>query len=403
MSAQKKNESKSEMDRSDLSFCIKELGLDAREIKGVNPVLKTTTIPFIFPDIETLPFKRLRNRFDFCDVIKNKDEFQAQLELAHWVHSNIYRSEEVAAMNNPLEILELSRKKTVGFYCSHFAVVYSACANAAGFTARTIAVDSFHTRHEDSTHHGTNEIYSSVFRKWFLIDSMHGCIYQKKQIPLSAYEIAEEWLANKGKNIDIYDFNKKKIVEKSPKRTLNNQHESSAYYFFYTGILMDPFYNSGTAYPRRTLFFEDQERKKHVWYQGNAARSHRHGGYSGAFLHTSRLDDFYFDVNTVHINTRPLIATGDIAISFETLTPNFSHFLYRFDNGNWHKLSGSKPWNKRDGGYEKKDGKNGVFPDVLLHEIRWKIKSGGHYSVEVKPVNRSGREGASSCLDFVLK
>jgi len=324
------------------------------------------------------------------------------LELAKWVDAHIYRSNDVGAVSNPLEILELSRKKTVGFYCSHFSLVFAACANAAGFTARCMAIDSLHTKYENSTHHGTNEIYSTFYRKWFLIDSMHGCIYLKKQIPLNAYEIAEEWLANKGENIDIYGFNKDKIINKSHKVTLKNQHESSAYYFFYTAILMDPFFNNGAAYPDRMLFFENQERKKYAWYQGPGGKSHLHIGYSGAFLHTSRLDDFYFDVNTVYIKTRPLTAAGDIALSFETFTPNFSHFLYRLNGGAWCKSSGSKPWNRRQGGYSMKNGKVS-FPDVLLNEIRWRIRHGGRYSLEVKPVNRLSREGATSSLSFTLK
>ncbi|MDD5599231.1 MAG: hypothetical protein PHV82_14890, partial [Victivallaceae bacterium] len=316
-----------------LNLCLKELGLETVEIRSLNPELRKTTIPFIFPNSENILFKRFRKYFDFCEVIKNENEFNAQLILAKWVDSHIYRSNEIASVGNPFEILELSRKKTAGFWCGHFGHVYAACANAAGFTARHLGIDSLHTKYENSTHHGTNEIYSTVFRKWFIIDSMHGCIYLKNQIPLNAYEIAEEWLANKGKSIDIYDFNKDKIIDKSHKRVVNNQHESSAYYFFFTNILMDPFYNNGEAYPYRLLFFENQERKKHIWYQGAGGEtkgkgSYRHVGYSGSFLHTSRLDDFYFDVNTVQIKYRPLsVREKTIALSFETFTPNFSHFL----------------------------------------------------------------------------
>ncbi|MDD5599624.1 MAG: hypothetical protein PHV82_16890 [Victivallaceae bacterium] len=401
---------KTVLDKTGLNSIIEELGFEAVEIKGVNPELRKTTIPFIFPNAENLLFKRLRRRFDFCELIKDEDEFHAQLTLAKWVDSHIYRSNEVAAVSNPLEVLELSGEKTTGFWCGHFGHVYAACANAAGFTARHLGIDSLHTKYEDSTHHGTNEIYSTVFRKWFILDSMHGCIYFKDKIPLNAYEIAAEWLKNKGADIEIYDFKAEQIVVKSHKQTVNDQHESSAYYFFFTAILMDPFYKNGEAYPYRLLFFEDRERKKHIWYQGQGGKtkgkgSYRHGGYAGGFLHTDRLDDFYFDVNTVHIKSRSLnLKEKSLALSFETLTPNFSYFLYKLNDGPWRKFSGRKRWNRKEGGYSYKDGKYNVFSEnkPRLNEIKWKLKP-GHNSIEVKPVNRLGREGASSCLYFEVR
>ncbi|MDD5728763.1 MAG: hypothetical protein PHV59_09375 [Victivallales bacterium] len=400
-------------DETRLNSIIKELGLEAVEIKGVNPELRKTTIPFIFPNAENSSFRRLRKRFDFCKTVENEDEFQAQLKLACWVNSHIHRSDEVAAVSNPLEVLELSEKKTTGFWCGHFGHVYAACANAAGFTARHLGIDSLHTKYEDSTHHGTNEIYSTVFRKWFIIDSMHSCIYFRDRIPLNAYELAAEWLKNKGADIEIYDFKADQIIAKSHKRTVNDQHESSAYYFFFTDILMDPwapFYRSGGAYPYRLLFFEDRERKKQVWYQGQGGKTHgkgsyRHGGYAGGFLHTGRLDDFYFDVNTVYIKPRCLnVGEKSLAVAFETFTPNFSHFLYRLDGGTWRRFSGWKRWSREKGGYLMKDGKYNIFPDKepRLNEIKWKMKPGLN-TIEVKPVNRSGREGAVSSLYLTLK
>ena len=391
--------------------CVKALGFKIGKIDIVNPGLKKTTIPFNFPNTESSLMKRLRENFDFCHVVKNKDEFQDQLELAKWVNMNIFwprtgkLAGTVAATGDPIEVLELSKKKTTGFWCGHFGHVYAACANAAGFTARHLGIDSLHTRYQDSTHHGTTEIYSTSLRKWFLIDSMHNCFYVKNNMPLNAYEIAGEWLANKGKDVHIYDCNRKEI-DKSNKCTLHNQHESSAYYFFYTNILTDPFYNCGNAYPDRVLFFRDKERAKHVWYQGpggktNGKGSFRHGGYSGAFLFTDRLDDFYFDVNTVHIKVRPIAGTQTAALSFETFTPNFSHFLYRFNGSAWQKFSGRRPWNPREGGYYAKDGKYNVFPEKLprLDEVAWKIRNGFN-SIEAKPVNLFGKEGAGSSIQF---
>ncbi|MDD5596882.1 MAG: hypothetical protein PHV82_02990 [Victivallaceae bacterium] len=398
------------LDKTNLNSIIEKLGFEAEEIEGVNPKLRKTTIPFIFPNAENSLFKRLRKHFDFCKIIKNEDEFHAQLTLAKWVNSHIYRSDEVAAVSNPLEVLELSREKATGFWCGHFGHVYAACANAAGFTARHLGIDSLHTKYEDSTHHGTNEIYSTVFRKWFIIDSMHGCIYFKDKVPLNAYEIATEWLKNQGANIEIYDFNADKIITRSHKCTVNNQHESSAYYFFFTDILMDPFYNNGEAYPHRLLFFEDRGREKHIWYQGPGGKtkgrgSYRHGGYAGSFLHTDQLDDFYFDVNTVYIKSRSLhLKEKSLALSFETFTPNFSYFLYKLNDGPWRKFSGHKRWNREEGGYLLKDGKYNIYPDKEPHlnEIKWKLKP-GHNSIEVKPVNYSKREGATSSLYLTLK
>jgi len=401
-------------DAPNLISCAKMLGLKIKKVAVTNPELKKTTIPFIFPDAESSLTKRLREDFDFCRVVKNKDEFKAQMALVNWIFLNVYwpRSGSlagtVAATGDPIEVLELSRKKTTGFWCGHFGHVYAACANAAGFTARHLGIDSLHTKYQDSTHHGTSEIYSTSFRKWFLIDSMHNCFYTKNKIPLNAYEIAAEWIANKGKDVHIYDCSRKEI-KKSHKRTLNNQHESSAYYFFFADMLMDPFHKYGNAYPYRMLFFRDKERAKHIWYQGpggktNGKGSFRHSGYSGAFMFTDRLDDFYFDVNTVHVKVRPIADTQTMALSFETFTPNFSHFLYKINGGAWRKFSGRRPWNPREGGYCLKDGKYNVFPEKLprLDELGWEIRRGSN-SFEVKPVNLFGKEGAASSFQFAAE
>ncbi len=399
-------------DASSLAACAKTLGFNISKIKVTNPELRKTSIPYIFPNAENSSVKTLRRKFDFSEALGKGDEYQDQLAIARWVRANIYCPEKgrfagtVAATNNPIEILELSRNKAAGFWCSHFSIVFPACANAAGFVARSLGVDSFHTKYQDSTHHGTSEIYSTLLRKWYLIDTMHGCLYLKKGVPLNAYEIAEEWLDNQGKSIRIYNFLDDKIIRKSNKEALGSQHESSAYYFFKTSLLMDPFHRNGNAYPERSVFFRDKKRSKHTWYAGPGGKtggkgSYRHPEYSGAFLTTSRIEDFYFDVNTVNVQARPMSGTGSIALSFETFTPNFSKFLYRINRSGWKSFSGKRPWRAERGGYLLKGGEYNIYPEqkTRLDEVAWKIKRGLNV-FEVKPLNLFKKEGAVSRIEF---
>ena len=391
-----------------LTADLKKIGFRIKQIRANNPELKRTRIPFVFPQAEHPGWKRLRESFDFDRVVKNKDEFRDQLALAKWINRHVYRgSDNVPTMrsHDPIEILKLSREKKAGFWCGHFSIVFPACANAMGFVARGLAIDSLHTRFQDSTHHGVAEIYSTSFRKWYAMDAMHNCYYTKDNIPLNAYEIAQEWLASKGKNVRIRDCDGN-AINKSHKFVVNNRHESSAYYFFYTPCELDPFSNSGDAYPIRMVFFQDKRRQKQVWYQGAGGKSHgkdsrRHIGYNGMFMYTDRLDDFYYDVNTIQLKTRPITGKKMVAVTLETLTPNLSHFLYRFNSGRWQKFSGQRPWNPEEAFYFTKAGKSNVCQDGLPHrnELVWPIRRGFN-SIEAKPCNLFGREGATSSLQF---
>ena len=259
-----------------------------------------------------------------------------------------------------------------------------------------------------NTCHGTCEAYSTRLRKWFLIDPMYGMYYTKHGIPLSAYEIDCEWEADEGKDIRIINLDGEQIPH--GRGILPNQSEFSRYHFFKSRLLMDPFPSCGNEAPQRSLFFEDKARRERIWYNGPPGHRRPRRGSDGDLLPTERVDDFYFDVNLIHMETRPRLKRGVLGVSFSTFTPNLSHFLYQVDGGAWRRFSGRRPWTEKEARFyrsaeeiladdeEKTDDAPADRGQIQQHEVPWKIHKGVN-TFAVKPVNRFGREGGVSCLE----
>lgn len=173
-------------------------------------------IPFTsFEDLTSPKFEALRARFHPDTVFHDEqDEFRRILLLRSWISGIIKISDfepEYPGQEYADRILEAALKGQ-GFHCGHYMIVQNAVMNAYGYVTRCIGAGAGIKNGKDG-HHGANEIWSNTFNKWFLSDAKYNHHFEKNGIPLSALEVREEYLKNKGKDVQMVKGSNRQVIE----------------------------------------------------------------------------------------------------------------------------------------------------------------------------------------------
>jgi len=74
--------------------------------------------------------------------------------------------------------------------------------------------------------------------------------------------------------------------------------------------------------------------------------------YAEYSLQTSRPKDMYWSVNQTRVYAQAGEREGTLDVQFETVTPNFDHFLVQIDDGEWTEHSGPLEWTLHPGDNE---------------------------------------------------
>jgi hypothetical protein len=173
------------------------------QVKVDNPEFIPNTAFVAYKDSSYPKFQTLKETYRLDTIFHGeKDEFKRILLLRHWIHKTI--TVGVPPQEPPVTaegILE-EALKGVGFWCSYFMIVHNEVMNAYGFVPRVINVGEGVLNLPDQIgHHGTNEIWSNTYHKWFFSDAMYDSHFEKNGIPLSALEIRDEYFKNKAADI----------------------------------------------------------------------------------------------------------------------------------------------------------------------------------------------------------
>lgn len=206
-------------------------------------------IKYIWEDFKNENLKKLRDKYKLELVVEfGKDEFEKQLLLKNWVNHKLplgYNPKK--EYQSSLETLEDVQGGE--FYCSHYSLVFIQCATALDWYSRKLGIDYDHKYNQEEKHHGIADIWSNQFKKWYTVDAMHNLHFKKEGVPLNAYEIRQEYLKNKAKNIEGIVGNHEKRIRYG-KNTFGFDQPSNYFWFF---ILL------------RNNFFEDSD-----MYNGNS-------------------------------------------------------------------------------------------------------------------------------------
>jgi hypothetical protein len=250
---------------------ILALSCESREYfvtKVENPVYKPNVVFNHMEDLSNPGFRHLIEKYQLDTIFHGEtDEFKRILLLRHWIksvikiedHSPHYSGEGYAE-----GILDAALGGE-GFHCGHFMVVQNGIMNAYGYLTRALgAGPGVQGLEGPDGHHGINEIWINQFNKWVLSDAKYDHHFEKNGIPLSALEIRDEYLKNKGADI---------LLVQGPERMPINfneemQRPKESFARTYTWITWQEHGDFFSAWPDHTgkvVMYEDDFYRDHIW------------------------------------------------------------------------------------------------------------------------------------------
>src|SRR6476469_9316906 len=135
-----------------------------------NPEFVPDTAFISFEDLSSPKFQALKEKYQLDTIFHGeKDELKRILLLRDWIRKVISIndfSDTYPGDGYPGGILDAALKGH-GFHCGHYMIVQNAVMNAYGFVTRCLGAGPGVKGGPDG-HHGTNEIWSNQFQKWFL-------------------------------------------------------------------------------------------------------------------------------------------------------------------------------------------------------------------------------------------
>ena len=167
---------------------------EARElakVRGQAPTDPDTPGPVLErPDAPHLV--ALRTTYRLHDVVASaKSEYEAQLKLAHWVGTRYEHGTDDPPggrqVCDPVAVIE-SGARGARYWCEVAAYTMIHAAQSLGWPARMItgSTDGY------TWEHAVAELWSSEYRKWFVVDADFNVVFEADGVPLSAWELVHE-------------------------------------------------------------------------------------------------------------------------------------------------------------------------------------------------------------------
>jgi hypothetical protein len=228
------------------------------------------------------------------------------------------------AGNDAIGLLDSAMTGRYRFVCTQYCIVQNAVMNAYGYLTRFMGSGTGGLYGVKDGHHGINEIWSNQYRKWFLSDVMFDHHFEKDGIPLSALEVRDEFLKNKGADVYRSIGPDRQLVrwDTSIVYTGLELAKSPAYYAWVESNAYD---NRFTAYPNKVplllYMYADDYFNTHTWIWDGKP----HWAYSTAYLQTIPQREYLeWTPGVLDVNTS--IDGNSASISIATSMPNFKEF-----------------------------------------------------------------------------
>jgi hypothetical protein len=346
-------------------------------IPGIGTITRIEALPYVqsdytarfrFDTYDNPKLKELRQRYRLDEVIApGKDEFQKQLLLLDWVNHRFKRfGKPDSPARGALEILE-ANDGGHAFFCAHYADVFVSAAASLGWIDRPLALRrADNMGHNSSTEHSSTEIWSNQFRKWIMLDPTFAMYVENRDgLPLSAYELRQEWFYRDGRDLVFVLDKDHKRYRKADMPVFRGRYagfgdlvlDESAInpYAFIGYIPNNDLMNGGPDYGKMFIT-QDKLCEGTKWHK--------------RIVPADPTKDPYFPMGQAAV-TLTAAGGGGIRVGLKTMTPNFEAYMARIDGGEWKAIE---------------DG------------FGWKIHSGVN-QLEVKTVNQFGVEGPVSMME----
>jgi hypothetical protein len=340
-------------------------------------VTKLDTLPLVennftkrfkFDSYDNPKLKQLREQYKLDEIVSpGKNEFDRQVLLLDWVNHQFKKFGRPTA--NPRGAAEILRDIGQGhtFFCAQYADVFVSAAASFGWIDRSLALRRPNNIGAGSSEHSSTEIWSNQFRKWVMLDPTFAMYAEKNGLPLSAYELRQEWFYHDAKDVTF-------VVDKDRKRyRKSNMPIFRARYAGFGDLSLDPGAVNPYAFigyvPNTNLMDAGPDYGKMFIFQDklcNGTEWHKRD------IPPDLSSDAYFPIGQAAMT---LSADGDhLRAGLKTMTPNFKTFLVRSDAGDW-KPSGDR--------------------------FAWSVHPGKN-RLEAKTVNRFGIEGPVSIAEVKI-
>jgi len=276
-------------------------------------------------------------------IAPGKDEFDQQVLLMDWTHRQFKKfGQPSTSCRGALEILQAIQGGHT-FFCSQYAQVFVSAAASVGWVDRPLAL----RRHQGvarggSTEHSSTEIWSNQHAKWVMLDPTSNMYLEKDGVPLSAYEIRQEWFYHDGKDLVFVIGKERKKYKKTD-----------------LPIFLERFAGFGDL----SVNPDELDKYGFTAYIPNTDLMDAGFDYAKMFIVKDKLcDGTKWHVRTVPANPGidPYFPIDQAALSFrgddekimvalKTLTPNFKRYEVRLEGGEWKGSAENFVWPLRPG------------------------------------------------------
>jgi len=319
-------------DQEEIGGFFKTNPASAKEIGSLsvaNTRITRGRFPFHYQPANNERLLRLRKQHRLDEVVgPGQDEFAKMVLLRDWLHQ---RWQYGAAKNvdfnfNALDILERAQTGEV-FFCSEYATTIVQAAASLGWTGRYIGIEG----------HVTAEIWSNQWKKWVVMDPSFNVHLEFSGIPQNALELRSLWLAGKGPEVRAV-LGPSGVTNGTS--NVNPHNLIKKFDQIYVRMRNDWFSNRLPHWhPLSNSIMNGVE-----WVDGKSPDSIL------ISRETSDPRDLYWELNTVDIGVQiDKENSGRILVGFDTITPNFSHFLLKIDGKEQQWKASTFTWRLRPG------------------------------------------------------
>ncbi|MCK6470439.1 MAG: hypothetical protein L6R28_01725 [Planctomycetes bacterium] len=316
-----------------------------------NRGVKRSRFPMAVAPYENPTLQRFREKYDFLDAIKGiGDEWQRLLALRNWVHRKLPSNNSSGEQNSffkrpypdesfdPFKVLDKGGSGCC-WWCPHYSQMLRAVLTACGYVSRHVGNISPYSPKEGSRTHGVTDCFVQKYGKWVQFDANYDCHYERDGVPLSPFEIGEEWARNGGKDVTVHVGLENKTVGNAL-TPFEGENETCRAYWNQHRWYTDPFSGHGTWFgtwnSQMVLTLVGKRHEGILAYRGRAPESEVDAGYAdGRIQYTTRAADVYPDIGTSHLSLEKGPHTGTVKVNVGTFTPNLDTVEVAVDDRMW--------------------------------------------------------------------
>lgn len=336
---------------------------------------------FAFDNYENPKLRQLREQEKLEQVVAGgKDEFDRQVLLLDYVYQRFKKFGTPTA--DPRGALEIFKAVDEGhtFFCAHYGSALVSCAASLGWVDRAIALRvGSRASGSGATEHTTTEIWSNQYNKWVLFDPTYAMYVERDGVPLSGWEVRQEWFYGEAIKLDFVIGKERKKYKKSDMPIFRATHAGfgdlalgprSIDKLALMGMIPNTnLMDAGPDYAKMFILKDDELSRGVSWHKRDNPKN--------------PAVEPYFPLGQADLKLEPVAGPSTssgqerpaaVKVTVSTMTPNFAGYRWRLDGQAWT------------------EGEPGTW---TLHK--------GTNTLEVKSVNRFGVEGRPSKVVLEVK